>query len=126
MAKSWTSGGGEEEPLLEKQQVDRPFSGADDGIRTRDPHLGKKKALRLSTAVHLCSSYWMRARLTRSRPATDRGERPRTAGIGARNGANAVRGRGVRTLCREGLALAAQRSSTKGTSARGQSLLRAP
>jgi len=47
MAKSWTSGGGEEEPLLEKQQVDRPFSGADDGIRTRDPHLGKG-----ATSVH--------------------------------------------------------------------------
>src|SRR6266542_5474282 len=45
---------------------------------------------------------------------TDRGERWRTEEIGARNGANAVRGGGVRTPCREGLALPAQQARPRG------------
>ena len=75
----------------------RPFSGADDGIRTRDPHLGNG-----ARSVRQCSSSQVKAHRTRWRPATDRGERWRTEEIGARNGANAVRGGGVRTPCRGG------------------------
>jgi hypothetical protein len=48
MGKLWaTHGQGEE-----KQQVNTPLLGADDGIRTRDPHLGKG-----AWFVH-CSPLW--------------------------------------------------------------------
>jgi hypothetical protein len=43
MANSWTRANPDAKLKTQEAQVSGPEIGADDGIRTRDPHLGKKK-----------------------------------------------------------------------------------
>jgi hypothetical protein len=46
MSNSWAERSVEDSVCQMKPLVTATFSGADDGIRTRDPHLGKKKVAR--------------------------------------------------------------------------------